>query len=53
MKTATTIQSQSFPACKPPNLFQQILSLKALTVAVVVATVWLFFLRGSNRQISG
>ena len=43
MKTATTIQSQPFRTCKPPNLFQQTLSPKALTVAVVVATIWLFF----------
>jgi hypothetical protein len=28
---------------RTPNLFQQILSPKALIVAVVVATVWLFF----------
>ena len=30
-------------SARPPNLFQQILSLRGLIAVVVVATVWLFF----------
>jgi hypothetical protein len=33
----------SLPA-RPPNLFQQILSPKALIVGAVLATVWIYFL---------
>jgi len=43
MKTGTTIQNQSLPA-RTPNLFQQILSPKALIVGAVLATVWIYFL---------
>jgi len=43
MKTGTTIENQSLPA-RTPNLFQQILSPKALIVGAVLATVWIYFL---------
>jgi hypothetical protein len=43
MKTETTIQNQSLPA-RPPNLFQQILTPKALIVVAFLATVWIYFL---------
>ena len=36
------MKTETLPAY-PPNLFQQILSLKALIVVIVVATVWMFF----------
>jgi hypothetical protein len=42
-KTGATIQNQSLPA-RTPNLFQQILSPKALIVGAVLATVWIYFL---------
>jgi hypothetical protein len=43
MKTETKIQNQSLPA-RTPNLFQQILTPKALIVGAVLATVWVYFL---------
>jgi hypothetical protein len=43
VKTETTIQNQPLPA-RTSNLFQQILSPKALIVVAVVATVWIYFL---------
>ena len=43
MKIETTMQNQSLPA-RTPNLFQQILSPKALIVGAVLATVWIYFL---------
>jgi hypothetical protein len=43
MKAGTTIENQSLPA-RPPNLFRQILSPKALIVVAVVATIWVYFL---------
>jgi hypothetical protein len=41
MKTETTIQNQPLPA-RPPNLFQHILSPKALIAGAVLATVWIY-----------
>jgi hypothetical protein len=43
MKTETTIQNRSLPD-RAPNLFQQILTPKALIVGAVLATVWIYFL---------
>jgi len=43
MKTETTIQNQPLRA-RPPNLFQHILSPKALIAGAVLATVWIYFL---------
>ena len=43
MKTETKIQNQSL-AARAPNLFQQILTPKALIVGAVLATVWIYFL---------
>ena len=43
MKTGTTIENRSLPA-HTPNLFQQILSPKALIVGAVLAMVWIYFL---------
>jgi hypothetical protein len=43
METGTTKRNQSLPA-RTPNLFQQILSPKALIVVAVLATVWIYFL---------
>ena len=43
MKIGTIIQNQPLPA-RPPSLFHQILSPKALIVGAVLATVWIYFL---------
>jgi len=43
METGTTKRTQSLPT-RPPNLFHQILSPKALIVGDVLATVWIYFL---------
>ena len=40
METGTTKRNQSL---RPPNLFHQILSPKALIVGAVLATVWIYF----------